>query len=133
MSDITIVDPSSITTIGLRVAKVEFEKACQETKEVMVEKAPGPEKSSPNQYNMSTGATRGSITIRREGEYKAFIGPSTHYAYYAENGRRAISKGHYMRFMGGDHRWHYAKYVGPMDGWHFVEDTAEVIRKKYGV
>lgn len=134
-----ITDPTEITTIGIKVAKEGFEKACRETKEIMTSKAPKPGLVRDaggkvgGKGSMSTGKTRGSIKITMDGEYKAFIGPDTEYAYFAENGRKAISKPYYMRFRGADGRIHRAKFVKGMEGWHFVRDTAEEIKEKYGV
>ena len=136
---IIATSPSDITTIGIRVAKEQFMEVCKETERIMKEKAPHPINSvnasgrPGGKGSMATGKTKRSITIEKDGEYKAFIGPSTDYAYYAENGRDPISKPYKMRFRGADGRIHYARHGTGMVGWHFVEETADEIRSKYGV
>lgn len=123
---------SEVVNICKKIMEKQFDEVVKEGKYVMQTYSPHPTGRRRGLGSMSTGKTRDSITIRRLGKFRAFVGVTTEYAKYAEEGRGSISKSYNMKFVGSDGRVHYATYVAPMEGWHFVRRTAQIMRARYG-
>lgn len=97
--------------IGLQVSERQFNEIVEDAVSTMKSLSPYPTGAIRGKGSKATGATKKSVAVLERARFEAFVGPTTPHAPYAEYGRT---------------HWR------PMQGWHFAEETAKILRAKYG-